>query len=110
MALDRRRVGQRKRPQNQSLSLNGRRFHACINARRDPIRRSSIEKYLRMRIFVPSLLALRAPEGRAPVLGEAPDDAAAARGLAFLAFAVVDLERMLEIAELARGLAMIAQR
>jgi hypothetical protein len=37
-------------------------------------------------------LALRAPEGRAPVLGEAANDAAAALGLAFFAFAVVDLK------------------
>src|ERR1700680_485258 len=56
------------------------------------------------------LLALRTPEGRAAVLGKALDDSVAARGLAFFAFAVVDLERVLEIAELARGLAMVAQR
>ena len=37
-------------------------------------------------------LALRAPECRATILGEAPHDAAAACGLAFFAFAVVDLE------------------
>src|SRR5882757_6588794 len=55
------------------------------------------------------LLAFRAPERRPPVLGEAPDDAAAARRSARLAFAVVDLKRMLEIAELTRGLAMIPQ-
>src|SRR6266436_3180978 len=54
------------------------------------------------------LLALRAPERRPSVLGEAPDDAAAERS-ARLAFAVVDLKRMLEIAELTRGLAMIPQ-
>src|SRR5689334_8728225 len=54
-----------------------------------------------------SFLALRAPEGRAAVLGEALDHAATA---AFLAFAVVDQERVLEIAELAVGLAMVAQR
>src|SRR6185437_738768 len=59
---------------------------------------------------LPSLLAFRAPEGRASVLRETPDNAAAARGLAFLAFAVVDLERMLKIAELTRGLAMVTQR
>ena len=59
---------------------------------------------------VNSLLAFRAPEGRTPVLGEPLDDAAASGGLAFLAFAVIDLKRMLEIAEFARGLAMIAQR
>src|SRR6266852_1964645 len=57
-----------------------------------------------------SLLTLRAPEGRASILGEAPDNAAAAGSLAFLTFAVVDLKRVLEIAEFARGLAMIAQR
>src|ERR1700733_9921936 len=57
-----------------------------------------------------SLLAFRAPERRASVLGEAPHDAAAACGLAFLAFAVIDLKRVLEIAEFAGGLAMIAQR
>src|SRR6266566_4422551 len=57
-----------------------------------------------------SLLAFRAPEGRAPVLGESPDDAATPRGLAFFAFAVVDLKRMLEVTEFARGLAMVAQR
>src|SRR5947207_6417529 len=56
-----------------------------------------------------SFLAPRTPEGRAAVLGEPFDDAAAALGLAFLAFAVVDLERVLEIAELTRGLSMIAQ-
>src|SRR5664279_1031182 len=56
------------------------------------------------------LLAFRAPERRAPVLGEALDDAAAAGGLALLALAIVDLKGMLEIAELAGGLAMIAQR
>src|ERR1700759_225556 len=54
-----------------------------------------------------SLLALRTPEGRSAVLGEALHHAAAA---AFLAFAVVDQKRVLEIAELARGLAMVAQR
>src|SRR3954447_2130728 len=57
----------------------------------------------RVRLF----LALRAPEGRAAVLDEAPHDAGAARGLALFAFAVVDLKRMLEIAEFARGLAVI---
>src|SRR5262245_43180729 len=56
------------------------------------------------------LLALRAPEGRATILVEAADGAAAAGGAAFLALAVVDLERMLEITELARCLAMVAQR
>ena len=43
-------------------------------------------------------------------LTEAPDDAAATGGLALLAFPVIDLKGMLEIAELAGGLAMIAQR
>src|SRR5665213_2137066 len=61
---------------------------------------------LLLRLF----LAFRAPERRAPVLGESPHDSAAARGLAFFAFAVVDLKRVLEIAEFAGGLAMIAQR
>src|SRR6266496_5327606 len=56
------------------------------------------------------LLALRAPEGRAAVLVEAAHDTAAARCLALFAFAVVDPKRMLEIAELARSLAMVAQR
>src|SRR5690348_14819002 len=54
-----------------------------------------------------SRLALRTPEGRAAVLGEAFDHAAAA---AFLTLAIVDQEVVLEIAELARGLAMVAQR
>src|SRR5258708_1588024 len=57
-----------------------------------------------------SLLALRTPERRAPILGEPPHDAAAARGLAFFTLAVVDLERVLEIAEFAVGLAMLAKR
>src|SRR2546429_4403172 len=61
-------------------------------------------------VSIDLLLALRTPEGRAPILVEAADGAAAARGLALLALAVVDLERMLEIAEFARGLAMVAQR
>src|SRR5258708_5272104 len=60
--------------------------------------------------FPRSLLAFRAPERRAAVLRETSHDAATARGLAFLAFAVVDLKGMLEIAEFAGGLAMIAQR
>jgi hypothetical protein len=34
-------------------------------------------------------------------LGETPHDAGAIRGLASLAFAVIDLERMLEVAEFA---------
>src|SRR5450631_4235932 len=57
-----------------------------------------------------SLLTLRAPERRAAVLGKAPNDAATPRGLAFLAFAVINLERVLEITEFAGGLAMVAQR
>ncbi len=48
-----------------------------------------------------SFLALRAPEGRAAVLGEAADHCRAAVRAARLAFAVIDLEGMLEIAELA---------
>src|SRR5216684_2457386 len=48
-----------------------------------------------------SLLALRTPERRAAVLGKPLDDAAAAVSLAFLALAVINLKRMLEIAELA---------
>ena len=43
-------------------------------------------------------------------MGKAADDSAATSRGAFFAFAVVDLEGMLEIAELAVGLAMIAQR
>src|ERR1700736_729089 len=57
-----------------------------------------------------SLLALRAPERRAAVLGKAPHDAATPGGLTFLAFAIINLKRMLEIAEFAGGLAMVAQR
>src|ERR1700683_4862648 len=56
-----------------------------------------------------SFLAFRAPECRAPVLGEPPHDSTTPGGLAFFALAVVDLERMLEIAEFAGGLAMIAR-
>src|SRR5689334_25396286 len=56
------------------------------------------------------LLALRAPEGRAAVLVEAADGAAAALGLALLALAIVDLEGVLEVAQFAGGLAMVAQR
>src|SRR5437868_8776263 len=55
-------------------------------------------------------LALWAPERGAPVLDEAPYDPTATRGLAFLALAVINLEPVLEIAELARGLSMIADR
>jgi hypothetical protein len=57
-----------------------------------------------------SLLTLRTPERRASVLHEALHDPRAAIGFAFLALAVVDLERMLEIAEFAGCLADIAQR
>src|SRR5882757_2962685 len=60
--------------------------------------------------FPCSLLTFRAPERRAAVLRKAPHDAATAGGLAFLTLAVVDLKGMLEIAEFAGGLAMIAQR
>src|ERR1700761_6040931 len=55
-------------------------------------------------------LALRAPERRSSVLGEAAHDPAATLGVAFLAFAAVDLKRVLEKDEVARGLAMISQR
>src|SRR5579859_157325 len=56
------------------------------------------------------LLAFRTPEGRTPVLGEAANDAAAAFGLALFAFTVVDLKRVLKIAEFAGGLTMIPKR
>jgi hypothetical protein len=62
--------------------------------------------------FLPLLflfLTFRTPEGRAAILGEAPDDAGAVRGPASLAFAVVDLEGMLEVAEFTRGLTVIPQ-
>ena len=52
-------------------------------------------------LLLPLFLALGAPEGRAPVLGETLHDTAATLALAGLAFAVIDLERMLEIAEFA---------
>src|SRR5207253_7586206 len=55
-------------------------------------------------------LTFRAPEGRAAILNEASYDAAAAFSLAFLALAIIDLERVLEIAEFARGQAMIVDR
>src|SRR4029078_11268475 len=64
---------------------------------------SSAQQSAGFRILSASLLALRTPEGRATVLGESFDDAAAALGLAFLAFAVVDLKRVLEIPEFTRG-------
>src|SRR5258708_10753863 len=57
-----------------------------------------------------SLLTLRAPERRTSVLGKALHQTTAFRGVAFLALAVVDLKRVLEIAEFTRSLAMIAQR
>jgi hypothetical protein len=43
-------------------------------------------------------------------LRKSPDDALATRGLAFFSFAIIDLKRVLEITELAAGLAMIPQR
>src|SRR3569623_2105529 len=57
-----------------------------------------------------SLLTSRAPEGGAPVLSEPLHGATTAARPARLALAIVDLKRVLEIAELARGLAMVAQR
>ena len=90
---------------NCAIQHSGRnRYHFTLrrhcNAARPPKRGALLR----------SFLALRAPEGRASVLDETLYDAAATRGLAFLALAVIDLERMLEIAEFARGLAMIPQR
>src|ERR1700745_1877822 len=79
-----------------------RRFAPPHHEGSDRVVRARAEKRL--------LLAFRAPEGGAPVLSEAPDDPAAAGRAACFAFAVVDLEGMLEIAELAIGLAMVAQR
>src|SRR3954447_23300618 len=64
----------------------------------------------RMGVSKTSPLALRAPEGRSSVLREPPHHAAAAGGDAGLAFAAVDLERVLEIAEFAGGLAVVAER
>src|SRR5215218_4197630 len=55
-------------------------------------------------------LAARAVEGRAARLHEPPYRAAAALGRAALAFAVVDAEAVLEIAERAVGLGVVAQR
>src|SRR6476646_11736616 len=55
-------------------------------------------------------LAFRTPESRAAVLCKPLDDAAAFRGLAFLAFTIVNLKRVLEITKFAGGLAMVAQR
>src|SRR5664280_2747792 len=56
-----------------------------------------------------SLLARRTIERRPPALHDARNRAAAAAAWAGGAFAVVDGERMLEIAELAVGLAVVAQ-
>src|SRR5262249_41038126 len=56
------------------------------------------------------LLAHRAEEGRAAVLGEAPDATGAAAGRTSLALAVVDPEIVLEHAELAVGALVVAQR
>src|SRR4051812_15732111 len=70
--------------------------------------RNRIDSSVCSRVISP--LALRAPERRAPVLGEPPHDAAAAGAFAFLALAIIDLERVLKIAEFAGGLAVIAQR
>ena len=55
-------------------------------------------------------LAHRAKERRAAGLHDAPDRAAAAGRRAWLALAVIDAEIVLEIAELAVGAAMVAQR
>src|SRR4051812_36954038 len=60
--------------------------------------------------FQDSLLTNRTPEGRAAILGEALDDAAASPRRARLAFTIINPEAMLEVAELAGGLAVIAQR
>lgn len=57
-----------------------------------------------------SPLTLRAPKGRSSILHEALHDAGTAIGLAGFALAVIDLKRVLEIAQLSRGLAMVAQR
>src|SRR6202043_1543022 len=56
-----------------------------------------------------SLLAGRTIECRAPGLHDAPDGARTSRRDAGLALAVVDAEVMLEVAELAVGLAVVAQ-
>src|ERR1043165_7389109 len=55
-------------------------------------------------------LTHRAEEGRARALHDAFDRALEFRRRAFLAGAIVDPERVLEIAEVAVGLAVIAQR
>jgi hypothetical protein len=57
-----------------------------------------------------SPLTLRAPERRSPVLHKTLHDPRAAIRFTFLALVVVDLKRMLEIAEFAGGLAVVAQR
>src|ERR1700726_2153928 len=57
-----------------------------------------------------SFLTLRTPERRKTALGESSHHSFTPGRLAFFAFAVVDLKRMLEIAEFACGLAVIAQR
>src|SRR3954463_15406857 len=65
----------------------------------------------RIRVGVPkSLLADRTEERRARALHDALDRAFAFRGRALLTGAVVDAEEMLEIAEIAVGLPMVAQR
>src|SRR2546427_6504662 len=58
----------------------------------------------------PLALADRAKKRRSAALHHAPDGAFAARRRAAFAGAVVDAEIVLEIAELAVGAAMIAQR
>src|SRR5215467_2331873 len=57
-----------------------------------------------------SLLAGRAVERRASALHESPHGAGASRRHAALAFAVIDAEVMLEVAELTIGLTVVAQR
>src|ERR1700722_1259096 len=60
--------------------------------------------------LVPLLLARRAIKGRAAVLDDALDRAAATRRPAWLALAIIDAEVMLEHAEVAVGQPVIAQR
>ena len=55
-------------------------------------------------------LAFGAPEGRAAVLSKAFHGATATSRAAWLALAIVDLKRVLEITEFARSLAVITQR
>src|SRR5262245_60621581 len=57
-----------------------------------------------------SALAHRTIEGRAAGLDDAPDGAGAARRRARLALMVIDPEAVLESAERAVGLAVVAQR